>query len=137
MHCADYMRRTHQVSPLYGLYWNFCLNWGRSRKFVMCLPHSDAANLAIGLCTIFIMGELSNWTQSTDADWHPGLFRSRERCWLCIWDTGIVIEIPAGTALTYPSALFYHFNYGGTATARSCPDVADLAHRCHRYCSGP
>ncbi|KIY71056.1 hypothetical protein CYLTODRAFT_441549 [Cylindrobasidium torrendii FP15055 ss-10] len=90
-----YMERKYGISPQYGLYWNFCLNWGRGSRFVKCLPHVDAMNIAIGLCSIFIFG----------------VFNSDEKCWLCIWDANIFIQIPPGVVLTYPSALFYHFNY--------------------------
>ncbi|KIY61492.1 hypothetical protein CYLTODRAFT_427517, partial [Cylindrobasidium torrendii FP15055 ss-10] len=95
MHLADRMWEKYRIRPMYGLYWNFCLNWGRGSRFVKCLPHVDAMNIAIGLCTIYIYG----------------VFKSNELCWLCIWDAGIIVQIPPGVALTYPSALFYHFNY--------------------------
>lgn len=57
MQAADYMKRQYGIAPMYGLYWNFCLNWGRGSQFVKCLPHVDAMNIAIGLCSIFIFGE--------------------------------------------------------------------------------
>ncbi|KIY62105.1 hypothetical protein CYLTODRAFT_494872 [Cylindrobasidium torrendii FP15055 ss-10] len=90
-----YMERKYGISPQYGLFWNFCLNWGRDSRFVKCLPHVDAMNIAIGLCAIFIYG----------------VFNSDEKCWLCIWDANLFIQLPPGVVLTYPSALFYHFNY--------------------------
>ncbi|KIY62303.1 hypothetical protein CYLTODRAFT_494730 [Cylindrobasidium torrendii FP15055 ss-10] len=91
----EYMEATYNISPMYGLFWNFCLNWGRGSTFVRCLPHVDAMNVAIGVCAIFIMG----------------IFNSDEMCWLCFWDLNIFIQLPPGVVLTYPSALFYHFNY--------------------------
>jgi hypothetical protein len=40
----------------------------------------------------------------------PGKFNSKQRSWLVIWEAGVVIELPAGVFLLYPSALFFHFN---------------------------
>lgn len=56
MQLSDIMWEKHRIRPMYGLYWNFCLNWGRGSQFVKCLPHVDAMNIAIGLCSIFIFG---------------------------------------------------------------------------------
>jgi hypothetical protein len=39
-----------------------------------------------------------------------GAFNSKERSWLVIWEAGIVIEMPAGVFVMYPSSLFYHLN---------------------------
>ena len=39
-----------------------------------------------------------------------GTFNSKERSWLVIWEAGVVIEMPAGVFVMYPSSLFYHFN---------------------------
>jgi hypothetical protein len=39
-----------------------------------------------------------------------GKFNHKERCWLVIWEAEIVIELPPGVFLFYPSAIFYHWN---------------------------
>ncbi|TRM68001.1 hypothetical protein BD626DRAFT_564875 [Schizophyllum amplum] len=39
-----------------------------------------------------------------------GVFNHRERCWLVIWEAGVIIELPPGVFLAYPSSLFYHWN---------------------------
>ncbi|KAG2337864.1 hypothetical protein BDR05DRAFT_838057, partial [Suillus weaverae] len=62
--------------------------------------HVDWKNIAIGVCVIFIYGQ----------------FNSKERSWLVIWEAGLVIEMPPGVFVMYPSSLFFHFNvdiYGG------------------------
>ena len=33
-----------------------------------------------------------------------------EKIWLVIWEAGLILQIPAGTLVVYPSALFLHFN---------------------------
>ena len=37
-------------------------------------------------------------------------FNSKERAWLVIWELEILLELPVGVLLFFPSALFYHFN---------------------------
>jgi hypothetical protein len=49
------------IQPLYGLFFNFCLNAPRlykGIKRVHCLPHVDWKNLAIGICVVFVYGEV-------------------------------------------------------------------------------
>jgi hypothetical protein len=41
---------------------------------------------------------------------YPGKFDSKQRSWLVIWEAEIVLELPAGVFVLYPSALFFHFN---------------------------
>ncbi|KIY53299.1 hypothetical protein FISHEDRAFT_69150 [Fistulina hepatica ATCC 64428] len=92
-----WMKDRHGISPLFGLFWNYCVNHalpdlGVPRVF--CAPHADWKNLAIAVCAIFVYGD----------------FDHRTKCWLCIWDFGIVIQIPPGCFMLYPSALLFHFN---------------------------
>ncbi|KIY62979.1 hypothetical protein CYLTODRAFT_158530 [Cylindrobasidium torrendii FP15055 ss-10] len=94
MRCRDYWSIKRGVNAMYGAFWQFCINWGEDRLLVDCWPHVDAANLAIGVCVIFIFG----------------FFNSNEVCWLVIWEANIIIQLPAGVFLAYPSSLFYHFN---------------------------
>ncbi|KAG1723548.1 hypothetical protein EDB19DRAFT_1916013 [Suillus lakei] len=47
-----------------------------------------------GVCVVFIYGK----------------FNSKERSWLVIWEAGLVVEMPAGVFVMYPSSLFFHFN---------------------------
>ncbi|KIY52362.1 hypothetical protein FISHEDRAFT_56092 [Fistulina hepatica ATCC 64428] len=93
----DYVKKKYGIQPMYGNYWNFCINAALPNKgvyLVDCEPHADAKNVAIMMCILFIYG----------------LFNDKERCWLCIWDFGFVIQIPAGCFLLFPSALFLHYN---------------------------
>lgn len=59
--CAQYMRDTYGIEPLYGLFWNFCLNAARPKRVIRrvhCFPHVDWKNLAIGICVVFVYGML-------------------------------------------------------------------------------
>ncbi|KAL1682149.1 hypothetical protein EV122DRAFT_204179, partial [Schizophyllum commune] len=90
------IEREYGVKPLFGLFFNFCLNAARPGEVerVHCLPHADYKNLALAVCLVFVYGRL-------------GLL---ERCWLVMWEAGLIIQIPPGVFIAYPSALFYHFN---------------------------
>ncbi|KAK0188514.1 hypothetical protein F5146DRAFT_1140036 [Armillaria mellea] len=93
--CASYMDQVYGITPLFGLFWNFCLNmWWAGIPHVFCDPHIDKNNLACAICAIFVFGN----------------FCSREKCWLVIWEGMLIIEVPPGMFLLYPSSLFYHFN---------------------------
>ncbi|KAK7043052.1 hypothetical protein VNI00_008790 [Paramarasmius palmivorus] len=94
--CSAYMEANHGFkAPYGGIFFNFCLNGVRAGvDRVLCEPHVDFKNVALGVCMIFIYGH----------------FNHRERCWLVIWEAGIVLELPPGVFLIYPSSLFLHFN---------------------------
>ncbi|KAL1697720.1 hypothetical protein EV121DRAFT_274905, partial [Schizophyllum commune] len=80
-----------------GVFYNFCINAPRPFENiprVHCYPHVDHMNLAICVCLIFIYGN----------------FNHRERCWLVIWEAGLIVELPPGVFMAYPSSLFYHWN---------------------------
>lgn len=54
--CADSLG----IEPLYGLFFNFCLNAARPSchiNRVHCSPHINWKNLAIGVCVIFVYGQ--------------------------------------------------------------------------------
>ncbi|KAG1717402.1 hypothetical protein EDB19DRAFT_1653814 [Suillus lakei] len=92
--CAEALR----IQPLYGHFFNFCLNSARAGvRRVHCSPHVDWKNIAIGVCVLA-------------ADSTSGKFNSKERSWLVIWEAGLVVEMPAGVFVMYPSSLFFHFN---------------------------
>lgn len=58
------------------------------------LPHYDSANLAFGLCAIFIFGRFNGQTGG----------------YLVIKELGIVLELPSGCIVFIPSALVMHYN---------------------------
>ncbi|KAK0421593.1 hypothetical protein EV421DRAFT_1916392 [Armillaria borealis] len=95
---CKYKKRKVHVEARFGIFFNFCLNHsrrGQGIRRVQCWPHVDKANLAIGVCVIFIYGK----------------FDHREFCWLVIWEAGpLIFQLPPGVFLVYPSSLFYHFN---------------------------
>ncbi|KAL0565591.1 hypothetical protein V5O48_016432 [Marasmius crinis-equi] len=95
--CIKYMKTRHNLTPQFGLFWNFCLNGISSATNVdrvHCLPHVDFKNIALGVCMIFIYGH----------------FNYSETCWLVVWEAGVAFELPPGVFLLYPSSLFLHFN---------------------------
>ncbi|THH28035.1 hypothetical protein EUX98_g6147 [Antrodiella citrinella] len=96
-----------QMKPDFGLFWNFCLNAPYPAKRVdkvLCSPHVDAMNGAILVCAVLVyyVGK--------------GPVNNQERIWLVLWEAGIVIQVPIGVLIVYPSALIMHFNI----------DIADL-----------
>ncbi|KAI0085346.1 hypothetical protein BDY19DRAFT_996879 [Irpex rosettiformis] len=85
----------------FGLFHNFCINspvFEEGIEDVFCIPHTDAQNATILVCAVLVYyyGQCH-----TNAD---------ERIWLVFWDTGIIMQVPAGVFVIYPSALFLHFN---------------------------
>lgn len=46
-----------------------------------------------------------------NVDGLTGNFDHKRKAWLVIWEAGVIIEIPAGVFVAYPSSLFYHFNW--------------------------
>ncbi|EIM81551.1 uncharacterized protein STEHIDRAFT_114974 [Stereum hirsutum FP-91666 SS1] len=75
--CHEYIRTRYGINPMYGLFYNFCLNGA--------------------------------WPGKTDRVYCN--FDHRRKAWLVIWEAGVIIEIPAGVFVAYPSSLFYHFNW--------------------------
>ncbi|KAK7047835.1 hypothetical protein VNI00_006163 [Paramarasmius palmivorus] len=93
--CSEWMRKHHRLQAPYGVFFNFCLNGvSVDTDRVHCEPHVDFKNVALGVCMIFVYGH----------------FNHKERSWLVIWEAGIVLELPPGVFLLYPSSLFLHFN---------------------------
>ncbi|EIM79212.1 uncharacterized protein STEHIDRAFT_116684 [Stereum hirsutum FP-91666 SS1] len=95
--CHQTIGKTYGIWPMYGLFYNFCLNGARPGTVsrVYCEPHVDWKNIAIGVCLVFVYGN----------------FDHKRKAWLVIWEAGVIIEIPAGVFVAYPSSLFYHFNW--------------------------
>jgi len=118
--CADYHLKTYGIRPLFGgLFWNFCLNVAppeSQASRVHCLPHIDCKNIALGLCMIFVYHGDSECLFHLALDRiqrtpnRPGPFNHREYCWLVLWEAKVIIQIPPGVFVLYPSSLFHHFN---------------------------
>jgi hypothetical protein len=105
------------IKPLFGYFFNFCLNAPRPLLGILrvhCKPHVDWKNLAIGICVIFIYGKrlllLRGQSLPKPILHCLGTFNSKERSWLVIWEAGIIVEMPPGVFVMYPSSLFFHFN---------------------------
>ncbi|KAK7049896.1 hypothetical protein VNI00_005326 [Paramarasmius palmivorus] len=93
--CSEWMLEHHRLKAPYGVFFNFCLNGTRHGiERVHCKPHVDFKNVALGVCMVYVYGH----------------FNHRERSWLVIWEAGIVLELPPGVFVLYPSSLFLHFN---------------------------
>ncbi|KAJ2911712.1 hypothetical protein MD484_g8699, partial [Candolleomyces efflorescens] len=97
--CADWHHSKYGVRPLFGLFWNFCINGiFPDQTRVHTDPHADPKNV-VGVCIIFVYVK-------------PGFgFDHSTRSWLVIYEAGIIIELPPNVAFFYPSSLFIHFNY--------------------------
>ena len=54
-----------------------------------------------------------------------GEFNSKEKAWLVLWEAGLVIEVPPGALIYYPSALFTHFNVNLTGRCASMLTIND------------
>lgn len=39
-----------------------------------------------------------------------GEFDSKRRAWLVLWELGVIVEMPKGCAIAFPSALILHYN---------------------------
>ncbi|KAI0072893.1 hypothetical protein K474DRAFT_1700686 [Panus rudis PR-1116 ss-1] len=85
----------------FGYFWTFCINsprpWEGIHR-VKCRPHVDAQNGALMVCAVFVYyyGKMPS--------------KMKERIWLVLWEAGLIIEVPVGVVILYPSALFLHFN---------------------------
>ncbi|RPD68508.1 hypothetical protein L226DRAFT_576322 [Lentinus tigrinus ALCF2SS1-7] len=83
------------ATPLFECFYNFCINGLRGEvRGVSTEPHVDGKNLALMLCVVFVWGR----------------FAHGEKAWLVLWEAKLIIEIPPGVLLFYPSSLFIHFN---------------------------
>lgn len=50
--CAAWHKERHGIEPMFGLFWNFCLNGiFVDQKRVHCKPHADSKN-PIGVCAL-------------------------------------------------------------------------------------
>ncbi|KAK6977887.1 hypothetical protein R3P38DRAFT_3334620 [Favolaschia claudopus] len=95
---AAWHYRRYGIKPLFGLFWNFCLNaWFRGQRRIHCNPHTDKKN-QIGVCVLVIY-VLDGFVFDDDL-----------YTWIVIWEAGVVVQLPPWTLAMYPSCLFYHFN---------------------------
>ncbi|KAA1471025.1 hypothetical protein DENSPDRAFT_849962 [Dentipellis sp. KUC8613] len=94
--CAKVLEDEQGIKPDYDLFFNFCLNYpSDDARRVYCLPHVDWKNIALGVCLVFV----------------HGMFNDKERAWLVLWEAGVIIQVPPGVFVAYPSSLFLHFNF--------------------------
>ncbi|KAJ7845546.1 hypothetical protein B0H14DRAFT_2584670 [Mycena olivaceomarginata] len=92
---AHYQR--HGIRPMFGLFWNFCLNtYFPGQERVHCLPDSDKKN-QIGVYVVLTYA-LPCGINFNDTVW----------TWLVIWEAGVAVQMPPWTMAIYPSSLFYH-----------------------------
>lgn len=70
--CHKAIESQHGVAPMYGLFYNFCLNgaWPGKTDRVYCEPHVDWKNIAIGVCLIFVYGESTQQVHMRDPVFH-------------------------------------------------------------------
>ncbi|KAF4617984.1 hypothetical protein D9613_012956 [Agrocybe pediades] len=95
---AEWHEKKHGIRPLFGLFWNLCINGiFKGQKSVSTLPHVDAKNI-IGICVVLVY-LIPGYT-----------FNHKKKAWLVLWEAGIAVELPPWVAFMYPSSLFLHFN---------------------------
>ncbi|GAA5860722.1 hypothetical protein JCM5353_003011 [Sporobolomyces roseus] len=82
------------LPSLFGLFPMLCINVPSSGG-VDCNLHVDYKNPAGGICAVIPFGE----------------FDSSKHYWLVLNELGVVVELPAGVVLLFPSALIQHGNY--------------------------
>lgn len=52
--CAEYHKRVYDVQPLFGLFWNMCINSSfTGQRRVHCLPHVDFKNISM-ICALYV-----------------------------------------------------------------------------------
>ncbi|KAJ7092762.1 hypothetical protein C8R44DRAFT_891188 [Mycena epipterygia] len=96
---ANWYYLKYQIKPLFGLFWNFCLNAAlEGQRRVHCDPHADRKN-RIGVCGLLI------YVLEKSVP-----FNHFQRTWLVVWEAGVAVQLPPWVLALYPSALFYHFN---------------------------
>ncbi|KAF8960543.1 hypothetical protein BDZ97DRAFT_1665701 [Flammula alnicola] len=95
---AAWHKDKHHVEPLFGLFWNLCINgMFEGQRRIHCLPHADSKNI-VGICVLVIY-EI------------PGKkFNHSKRTWLVLWEAGVIIQLPPWVMAAYPSSLLFHFN---------------------------
>ncbi|RDX40344.1 hypothetical protein OH76DRAFT_1423751 [Lentinus brumalis] len=88
--------RGEHATPLFGKFYNYCINGPRKGVVdgVSTGPHVDGKNLALMMCAVFVWGK----------------FDHTEKAWLVLWEAKLIIELPPGVLMYYPSSLFTHFN---------------------------
>jgi len=57
------------------------------------------------------------------ADAQSGPFNHREYCWLVMWEPKVILQVPPGVFVQYPSALLHHFNVDITGKFAQLPTV--------------
>ncbi|KAJ7187681.1 hypothetical protein B0H12DRAFT_1246623 [Mycena haematopus] len=96
---ADWHFEHYGIRPLFGLFWNLCLNaWFPGQRRIQCAPHADFKN-QIGVCVLLIYV----------LECGVG-FNDTQRTWIVIWEADVIVQLPPWTIAIYPSALFFHFN---------------------------
>ncbi|PBK81007.1 hypothetical protein ARMGADRAFT_1039689 [Armillaria gallica] len=78
--CSEYMQSRFGIEPMFGCFFNFCINMSRQ-----------------------------------------GYFKDDEKCWLVLWEGKLLLQLPPGVFLAYPSSLFYHFNLDLNGSKHSSP----------------
>ena len=113
--CASWHKERHGIEPMFGLFWNFCLNGiFIDQKRVHCKPHADSKN-PIGVCALMTY---ITWGCVYFCYFHKFVtliafiakFNHTVHSWLVIWEAGVIIQLPPWVVFIYPSSLFYHFN---------------------------
>lgn len=114
---ADYIWKEYGKRPKFGYFYCLCLNIPvpDEQWRVLLRPHLDFKN-PIAICVVYVYCKANCGCLSARSPpiltlvLASGMFNSKERTWLVIWELGVVIELPAGVFALFPSSLLHHFN---------------------------
>ncbi len=110
------------ATPQFGTFYNYCINGPREGIVdgVSTGPHVDGKNLALMFCAVFVWGTyvycILPQRRSRSSS---GKFDHTEKAWLVLWEAKLIIELPAGVLMYYPSSLFTHFNVDMSGMSQS------------------
>ncbi|RPD69760.1 hypothetical protein L226DRAFT_575408 [Lentinus tigrinus ALCF2SS1-7] len=89
------------ADPPFICFYNYCINGPQDDVLgVSTEPHVDGKNLALMFCAVFVWGN----------------FDHKQKAWLVLWEAGLIVQLPPGVVMFYPSSLFIHFNVNITDT---------------------
>lgn len=108
----------------FGLFCNFCINspmFEEGIYDVFCDPHTDAKNAAVLVCAVLVYyyGNcelLPSFflflccVNGVSLNYDAGETTADERIWIVFYEARLIMQVPAGVFVIYPSALFLHFN---------------------------
>jgi hypothetical protein len=102
------------VKPIASLFFSIAINAplkGSKFMHVYTWPHKDHHNIAAGVCTVYVYGKSQTGIRLYSLSRNiSGCFAHGECTWLVNLEAVIILQIPPGSFVMFPSALITHFN---------------------------